>query len=42
MPGMERALRLARMALETSDVGLALCVSLVALHYLWALVRDRA
>jgi hypothetical protein len=39
---MERALRLARMALETSEVGLALCVSLVALRYLWVLARERA
>lgn len=39
---MDRALRLTRMALEVSDVGLALCVSLVALHYLWLQVRERA
>ncbi len=39
---MERALRLARMALQTSDIGLAFCVSLVALQYLWVLARDRA
>src|SRR5438552_1116647 len=36
---MDRALRLARAALETSDVGLALCVSLVALHWLWLQAR---
>jgi hypothetical protein len=39
---MDRALRLARLALEASDVGLALCVSLVALHYLWLLASERA
>jgi hypothetical protein len=38
---MDRAFRLARIALETSDVGLALCVSLVALQYLWLLARER-
>jgi hypothetical protein len=38
---MDRALRLARMALESSDVGLAFCVSLVALQYLWLLARER-
>ena len=33
---MDRALRLARAALESSgDVGLALSISLLALHYLW-------
>jgi len=33
---MDRALRLARTALESSgDVGLALSVSLVALHFFW-------
>jgi len=33
---MSRALRLARAALESSgDVGLAISVSLIALHYLW-------
>jgi len=41
MPGgMDRALRLARAALETSDVGLAISVSLVALHYLWLSARS--
>jgi hypothetical protein len=39
---MDRACRLVRMALEASDVGLALSVSLVALHYLWLLARERA
>jgi len=34
--GMDRALRLARMALESSgDVGVAISLSLVALHFLW-------
>jgi hypothetical protein len=33
---MHRALRLARAALESSgDAGLAISVSLMALHYLW-------
>jgi|1185.fasta_scaffold287320_2 hypothetical protein len=33
---MDRALRLARITLESSgDVGLALSLSLFALHYLW-------
>jgi hypothetical protein len=38
---MDRALRLARVALEASDVGIALSVSLVALHYLWLLASER-
>lgn len=34
--GMDRALRLARMALESSgEVGVAISLSLVALHFLW-------
>jgi len=33
---MDRALRLARMALESSgEVGVAISLSLVALHFLW-------
>jgi len=37
---MSRALRLARIALESSgDVGLALALSLVALHFLWLRAR---
>ena len=37
---MDRALRLARTALESSgDVGLAISVSLIALHYLWLSTR---
>lgn len=37
---MHRALRLARVALETSgDLGLALSLSLLALEYLWAQAR---
>jgi len=33
---MDRALRLARAALESSgDFGLALSLSMLALHYLW-------
>jgi len=32
---MDRTLRLARAALETCDVGLAISMSLIALHYLW-------
>ncbi|HTO98379.1 MAG TPA: hypothetical protein VMK66_15125 [Myxococcales bacterium] len=37
---MDRALRLARVALETSgDLGLALSISFVALQYLWIQAR---
>ena len=37
---MDRALRLARIALESSgDVGLAVSVSLIALHYLFQQAR---
>jgi hypothetical protein len=39
---MDRALRLARAALECSDVGLAISVSLIALHYLWLCRRWEA
>jgi len=39
---MDRAFRLARIALESSgDVGLALSISLIALHYLWQQARTR-
>jgi hypothetical protein len=38
---MDRALRLARAALESSDVGLAVSVSLTALHFLWLQARAR-
>ena len=39
---MDRALRLARIALEsTGDVGLALSVSLLALQYLWTQAANR-
>ena len=40
--GMDRALRLARIALESSgDVGVAISLSLVALHFLWlSTLRD--
>ncbi len=38
--GMDRALRLARAALESSgDFGLALSLSMLALHYLWVHAR---
>jgi len=37
---MDRALRLARAALESSgDVGLALSISLIALKFLWIQTR---
>ena len=37
---MRRALQIARLALETSgDVGLAISVSLTALHFLWLATR---
>ena len=37
---MDRALRLARAALESSgDVGLAFCISLIALRFLWLQTR---
>jgi len=37
---MDRALRLARAALESSgDFGLALSLSMLALHYLWVHAR---
>ena len=37
---MDRALRLARAALESSgDVGLAFCISLIALKFLWLQTR---
>jgi hypothetical protein len=37
---MDRALRLARLALESSgDVGLSVSISLIALHYLWTQAR---
>ena len=38
---MSRALYLARVALEsTGDVGLAVSISLIALHYLWSQARS--
>jgi len=38
---MDRALRLARAALESSgDVGLALSISLIALRFLWIQARS--
>jgi len=37
---MDRALRLARAALESSgDLGLTLSLSMLALHYLWVQAR---
>jgi len=39
---MHRALRLARVALESSgDLGLALSISLIAVQYLWAAWVER-
>jgi len=40
--GMDRALRLARIALESSgDVGVAISLSLIALRFLWlSTLRD--
>jgi hypothetical protein len=39
---MSRALSLARLALESSgDVGLALSISLTALHFLWLSSRGQ-
>ncbi len=39
---MSRALRLARIALESSgEVGLALVASLAALHFLWLQTQER-
>ena len=39
---MSRALRLARIALESSgEVGLALVASLAALHFLWQKAREQ-